>query len=298
MSIVSQSENLSTPIVIQGKLQAPSSSSASRGWRGLVLQTFPGWRGRTISEYPFHVVSLQLAGQREIFQRRNGHSSQQVTRAGSIIITPMGPAKEWCNGEQSPCSFVVINLSPSLFDRILEDRIRSSRSVELLDCFGTRDAQLESLIVRLLEEFRCDELASSLYVEALASQLAVQLLRHYSTLRELSEPAAHRLSRSKFRRATDYIDANLAGDLTVGVIAEALSMSGSNFARAFKHTTGLAPHHYVLERRLEKAKTLLRETNSAIADIAHEIGFSGASHFTVAFARRIGCTPRRYRRDA
>ena len=42
MSIVSQSENLSTPIVIQGKLQAPSSSSASRGWRGLVLQTFPG----------------------------------------------------------------------------------------------------------------------------------------------------------------------------------------------------------------------------------------------------------------
>jgi AraC family transcriptional regulator len=87
-------------------------------------------------------------------------------------------------------------------------------------------------------------------------------------------------------------------DLTVEVIAEALSMSSSHFARAFKQTTGLAPHHYVLERRIEKAKSLLRETDEAIGEIAHQIGFATASHFSVAFQRYMARTPRQYRRDA
>ena len=73
-----------------------------------------------------------------------------------------------------------------------------------------------------------------MYAEALASQLAIHLLRRYSTLRELAEPRARKLSRSKLQRATDYIDGNLDEDLTVEVIAETLSMSSSHFARAFK----------------------------------------------------------------
>lgn len=293
-----QSENLSTPILIEGIRQSPRDSSVSRGWNGVVLETYQGWRGRTVAEYPFHAVSLQLSGYRALLQRRNGRTLQQITRAGTIIVTPMGPEKEWSNGEQSGCDFVVANLSPSLFRRILEDRNLHASNVHLLDNFGTRDARLENLLLRLLEEFRTEEFANGIYVETLARQLAIQLLRRYSTLRELAEPQARKLSRSKLQRATDYIDDNLCGDLTVEVIAEALSMSASHFARAFKQTTGLAPHHYVLERRIERAKSLLRETDQAIAEIALQIGFSTASHFSVAFQRYMARTPRQYRRDA
>ena len=298
MFTAAQSENLSTPIGIHGTRESPRESSVSRGWNGIVLETYQGWRGRTVMAYPFHAVSLQLSGYRSILQRRNGRALQQITRAGTIIVTPMGPEKEWSNGEQSGCDFVVVNLSPLLFRKILGDQGVAASRVDLLDNFGTRDARLQSLLLRLLEEFRTDEFANGIYVETLANQLAIQLLRRYSTLRELAEPRARMLSRSKLQRATDYIDDNLCSDLTVEVIAEALSMSSSHFARAFKQTTGLAPHHYVLKRRIEKAKSLLRETDQAIGEIAHQIGFATASHFSVAFQRYMALTPRQYRRDA
>jgi AraC family transcriptional regulator len=299
MSLNATAENLSTPIVIAGTLEPPRRSSVSKGWNGVVLETYDGWHGSMVAQYPFHVVSLQLSGRRTITQRRNGRSLTQVTRAGTIIITPMGPEKEWSNGDQTDCEFLVINLSPSLLQRILEDRdVVPTQNVQLLDNFGTRDLQLEGLALRLLEEFRSEEFASGIYVEALATQIAIQLLRRYSTLRQLNVPQVRKLSRREFIRATEYIDENLCGDLTVSAIADAVSMSTSHFARAFKQSTGLSPHNYVLERRIEKAKALLRDTDLAMGEIANRIGFCAASHFSVAFARSVGATPRDYRRGA
>jgi AraC family transcriptional regulator len=299
MTTACSSENLSTPIVVDGSRQAPRNSSVSRGWKGIVLETYACWRGRTVAAYPFHVISLQLCGHRFVFQRRNGRALRQETRAGNIIITPMGPEKEWDNDDRSDGEFIVANLSPSLFATILTDHdIANPQGVELLDNFGTRDARVESLMLRLLDEFRMDEFANGIYVEALANQLVIQLLRRHSTLRAVTEPHPQRLSRPKLQRATEYIDSHLCEDLTVGAIARALSMSSSHFARAFKHTTGLAPHHYVLERRIERAKVLLRETDHSIAEVANQVGFSAASHFSVAFQRWVGLVPRQYRQDA
>jgi len=296
---ISAPEDLSTPHLIAGTLQPPVRSSASKGWHGLVVETYNGWRGHMIASYPFHRVSLQLRGRRSIAQCRNGRTVKQVTRAGTIIVTPKGPEKEWTNGEQSDCEFVAVNLSPSLFDRMLDEQeVPHAASVELLDNFGTRDVQLEALAMRLLEEFRTGEFANGMYVEALASQMVIQLLRDYSTLPHLSAPRVRKLSRSRLARTTEFIDDNLCRDLTVAAIASALSMSASHFARAFKQSTGLSPHHYVLERRIEKARSLLRDTDRAVADIAAQVGFSAASHFSVAFSRYVGVSPREYRRRA
>jgi len=75
-------------------------------------------------------------------------------------------------------------------------------------------------------------------------------------------------------------------------------MSAFHFAHLFKQTTGLSPYRYVIELRLERAKSLLRSTELPITEIAQQVGYWNNSHFAVAFHRATGVTPRDFRRNA
>ena len=97
------------------------------------------------------------------------------------------------------------------------------------------------------------------------------------------------------RRAIEYIDDNLRGELTLAAIAEAVALSPGHFAHAFRQATGVAPHRYVLERRVERAKMLLRQSDMPITEIAERVGCSSHSHFSVLFHRITGLTPRQFR---
>jgi AraC family transcriptional regulator len=72
-------------------------------------------------------------------------------------------------------------------------------------------------------------------------------------------------------------------------------MSPFRFARAFKKATGQSPRQYVIHRRIERAKALLRAGDQDLAQIAQRVGFSTQSHFTDVFRRLCGTTPARYR---
>ena len=74
-----------------------------------------------------------------------------------------------------------------------------------------------------------------------------------------------------------------------------MALSPGHFSHAFRQATGVAPHRYVLERRVERAKTLLRDSDMPIIEIAHLVGCSSHSHFSVLFNRITGMTPRQFR---
>jgi AraC family transcriptional regulator len=59
----------------------------------------------------------------------------------------------------------------------------------------------------------------------------------------------------------------------------------------FKRTIGVAPYRYVLERRVERAKGMLRTARASLVDISLAVGFDSQSHFTSAFSRMVGATP-------
>ena len=295
---VLHTENLSDPVVVLGTHTPPKATSRTRAWAGLVVEEYDQWLGTMVAEYPFHAISLQLSGTRDILQRRGRLISRQTTQKGTLIITPCGGPKEWTPGEQSGSRFVVVNVSPRLADSILEDSGHPQRQhIELLDNFGTHDHVLETLLRSLLAESRNEELANGPYVEALRDQLVVHLLRHYSTHKRMSLTSHAKLSPRKLMRASDFIEANLASELTVSSIAAAVCMSPTNFARSFKEAVGLTPHKYVLERRIAAGMRLLRDSDAQVAQIAHDVGFSTASHFSVSFSRMVGKTPREYRTD-
>jgi AraC family transcriptional regulator len=92
---------------------------------------------------------------------------------------------------------------------------------------------------------------------------------------------------------------NLEGSPTLGQMAAVAHLSPYHFARQFKATTRLAPHQYVIARRVERAQHLLRKDDELeLAEIALRAGFSDQSKFSFHFKRITGLTPGQFRTSA
>jgi AraC family transcriptional regulator len=97
------------------------------------------------------------------------------------------------------------------------------------------------------------------------------------------------------RSIEEYIDLHLEKDLSVGELASHLEISTSYFARSFRSSVGLAPHAYVMRRRLLRAQELLASTELPLTDIALATGFADQSHFSRRFHQMTGIPPRTFR---
>ncbi len=105
-------------------------------------------------------------------------------------------------------------------------------------------------------------------------------------------PAARWLTPQRLHRMEDLIEAQLGGPLTVQDLADALGLSAGFLARAFKAATGQPPHAYVLNRRIARARALLRTPlGRDLSGVAYACGFSSHAHMTAAFRARLGAAP-------
>ena len=80
-------------------------------------------------------------------------------------------------------------------------------------------------------------------------------------------------------------------------LAEECGLSPRHFARAFRQSTGVPPHRWLMRHRVQRAKELLRRQALSLADIALRCGFADQSHFTRVFSREVGFSPGQWRRD-
>jgi AraC family transcriptional regulator len=83
--------------------------------------------------------------------------------------------------------------------------------------------------------------------------------------------------------------------VSLAELAAEAGVSPFHFAREFKRATGLAPHQYLIEVRIERAKSLLAGNEMPLAQVSLSAGFSSQSHFTRLFRRHTGTTPKSYR---
>jgi len=104
------------------------------------------------------------------------------------------------------------------------------------------------------------------------------------------------LPRVRLRAVVDYVEEHLGASLTLEQMAAVTRLSAYHFARQFKAATGLPPHQYVIMRRVERAKQLLRAgTDLSLAEVAARAGFSDQSQFSRHFKRLVGVTPGHFR---
>jgi AraC family transcriptional regulator len=136
--------------------------------------------------------------------------------------------------------------------------------------------------------------AGTPFTRLYAESTAVILLEH---LGRRAEPSRARQSSGcgRLGQVIDYIHANLAGELSIVELARIAQTSAFHFARGFKLSTGVTPHQYVLERRIETARGLLADGHLSIADVSYACGFATQAHLTTVFRRLVGVTPKAYR---
>jgi AraC-like DNA-binding protein len=99
----------------------------------------------------------------------------------------------------------------------------------------------------------------------------------------------------QLRLARYTINARLEGDLSLEQVAHECRLSVSHFAKAFARSTGISPHRWLMQRRVDVAKDLMLTTDSSLVEISLKCGFSDQSHFTRVFAEATGETPGRWR---
>lgn len=170
------------------------------------------------------------------------------------------------------------------------DRQKWNDPVFLL--YDERLRQIAELIWKECDE---EEEESPLYGESLTTALFARL---FTTARSQNRASQAGLGRLQFRRVAEYIDANLLGELRLAELAQVTGLSPSQFARSFKVSTGLSPHRWITQRRVQWAQRFMKETGKSISLAAHQAGFANQSHFTKAFRSVTGITPGLWLKDA
>lgn len=103
------------------------------------------------------------------------------------------------------------------------------------------------------------------------------------------------LSAWQRKKVADFIEEHVADEVRLARLAALVGLSPYHFGRAFKQSFGVPPHRYHVQRRIERAKTLLAKPGQSVTAVAIAVGFAETSSFSAAFRRVTGLTPRDYR---
>jgi AraC-like DNA-binding protein len=159
---------------------------------------------------------------------------------------------------------------------------------------GVHDPVIHALGTALLPALAEPDAASRLFVDHVLFAMRAHVAQRFGA--PIQRSAQHGgLATWQERRATAYIEAHLSESISLADLARECSLSVAQFARAFKTSMRLAPHQYLTERRVERARQLLLHTELPLADVAVRCGFADQSHFTKVFRRSFGASPGKLR---
>lgn len=222
----------------------------------------------------------------------DGRRQSEQLKRGDVAIVPVNVPHK--NSWDREIDFTLLTLEPAYIAHIAHESIDAEK-VEIVPHFAHPSPLLAQIGLAIKTELEKDSLGSRVYVESLATALSAHLLRHYSVQKHTLREYTDGLPKYKLQHAIEYINDHLKEDLSLVAIADHVGMSHYYFARLFKQSTGLAPHRYVIQCRVELALQFLRDKERSISDIALECGFANQSHLAKHFREFTGVTPKAYR---
>jgi AraC-like DNA-binding protein len=184
--------------------------------------------------------------------------------------------------------------------RVGLDEIARDHGIEPLGSYkfaqGEQDIVLAQLTRYILPLIGSRDWTNALALDQFSLILGAHVLRNYAGLPPLGGTKRGGLAPWQGRRAVEMMRENLEGNIHLSDMARECGLSVSHFTRAFRKSFGESPYCWLLERRIDRSKTLLVTTDLPIADIAIQSGFSDQAAFTRAFGRIVGDSPGRWRR--
>jgi AraC-like DNA-binding protein len=225
-----------------------------------------------------------LDGRRVAFTQR---------QAGSLSFVPANHSwSGWDDGDPT-ASYLFITVGKRfILDHF--DNVPGADLERLVPTLGFEDPLIQYAARSIRSEIGQRDPLSILMVESHARTIFGRLFRRSGQKRHYVKGG---LSPAVLKRLIDRIEASLDGSLGLAELAKEAGLSEHYMSKAFRLSTGLPPHAFIVRRRMERASEMLRHSSRPITEIAYACGFSSPSHLAAAFRRVMGITPKQYRAD-
>ena len=261
-----------------------------------------------------HLIFVSLGAGRIV--RESGHEKVEIELSpGWVAVVPSRTPVSWT--WSTNISVSVLTLEPAFLDRVAKDVFGLEPDhYRLALSERSNDAAITNIAGVLSREVMRAEPGGRLYAESLANILAVHLLRNYAQCADgrileactISDEIAKAMPADDVSgraglhpravaEAVRFLQENYSRDVSLNDIADAVHLSPFHVARLFKQALGVSPHQYLIQIRVNSARSLLEAGSGerSLAEVASAVGFADQSHLTRHFKRLLGVTPKQLR---
>lgn len=238
-----------------------------------------------------HTLSIYLAGGEKVVRE-----DRRLTGGApdKLCLLPVDHESEWQIG--GPVRMFHLYIDPDILAyRALTAFDIDPRHIDLMDLTFSDDPAIAMIVKGGVVPLDWSGKGDGMALDSACHLLLHQMLRRYSRRADRAIVRGG-LSPVARRRSVELIEAHLDEPLTLDQLAAAVGLSVFHFAKMFRTSLGMPPHRYLAERRVERAKQLLRRGAIGLAEIAQACGYASQSHFTRAFKAAIGLPPGEWRR--
>jgi AraC family transcriptional regulator len=248
-----------------------------------------------------HLIFVALAAG-HVRRESEGEYADHELAPGYVAVQPSGKPVRW--SWDTRLNFSVMSLDPAFLNGVAKQVYGlGPEEFDLVTTERAQDPVIANIAGVLSREVVRGEAGDKLYAESLANILAVHLLRNYSTRQALQrivdvDSEMRHVSHSRaVGDAIHFIQENYPRDIQLPDLARAVHVSAFHLSRLFKQATGLAPHQYLIQVRVNAARALLDAGSGqrSLAEVASAVGFADQSHLTRHFKRQFGVTPKQVR---
>jgi AraC family transcriptional regulator len=260
----------------------------------LTIETYRSDAGEMRARTSRHRITLNRTTHRRYAHRFGdlGPTARIARPCQTLGFEPAGTML-WVDGDDA--DYVSIFQEPDLYRTIQE---QTRRPCDLADhsFLAPPDPTTLRVIEALASLTAADVAPEPMLAEQLGLSLALCVLRMAERPVQAGGRGSTGLSSRQIRAVLAHVEEQMGRHpLTLNELATVAGLSPFHFSRAFKAATGCPPHRYVVERRIERAKELIRKGGLGLAEIAQATGFADQAHFSSVFRRATGTTPGRFR---
>lgn len=242
-------------------------------------------------------VVVMLSGRAGVTRIGDGQIQEVLAQPGMGWLCPVGTEESRLE-ITAGMECLHIYLPPTLLDRsALADYDLDPARTQLAYAGGFADPMLHEIGSALRGMLgRGPQPTDRLFVDGMQAALAAHLLGTYTVDRWQPPDRTPSLDPRRLKRVLDFIEARLDGDIGLDDLAAEACLSPFHFSRLFRDATGLSPHRFVTDRRVQAAKEKLALDHSSLVDIALDTGFGSQANFIRVFRKATGLTPGQYRK--
>ncbi|RXH02792.1 helix-turn-helix transcriptional regulator [Bradyrhizobium vignae] len=228
------------------------------------------------------------------FERRDGKAFLNgMTRPGTVTVIPAGSSSRW--DIYQPLSVVHLYLPQTTLERVAQEAGAAAPG-DLVERTAHPDPITARLLLSAADALEGCAALDSLFRHQLSDLLATRLLAAYAGSPATFLPIMGGLSPKVLARDIERLRSDSDADVSLAALAADAGLSRFHFCRAFKESTGLSPHAWLRQNRLEQAMNMLRDTQVSVVSVAAALGYSTQTAFAAAFRKLTGETPSDWRR--